>query len=143
MPLIMIAVVAASLTLPANQAASRFVGTWVAELDQTRYVRLELAQANNGVLGGALALGNIEVDGQGEVRAATAAPADLTPIFDVALRGSTLSFARKDGDDTDRFEVVLASDHAELRLIPSDADKAELAAAGIPVPKPVRMRKLP
>jgi hypothetical protein len=135
-------IVSLMLTLLPPQAGSQpFVGTWIAELDGTRYVRLELRLVN-GKLGGTLALGNIEVDDKGDVRAATAAPDEPTPIFEVAQRGSTLSFARKDSTDVDHFELTFVGDRPELRFIPTEADRKELAAEGIPVPKPIRLRKL-
>ena len=96
----------------------------------------------NGALGGAISLGDVEVDSEGAVRKATTAPAKLTPLFDVVTRASTLSFARKDGNDTDRFELRLVGAQAELRFILSDADRQELAAEGIPVPKPFPLTRV-
>lgn len=130
------------LILTSGQAGSQaFTGTWTAERDGQTYVRLEL-RVNDGALGGRIALGNIEVDAQGEVRSALAAPKELTPLFDLVLREATLSFARKDGDDTDQFELTLVGDQAELRFIPTEADRLELAAIGVPVPKPVRLKRI-
>jgi hypothetical protein len=73
---------------------------------------------------------------------AASAPADLSAIFDVVVRQSTLSFSRKDGADTDHFEMKLVGDQAELGFLPSDEDRRELAAAGVPVPKPIRLKKV-
>ena len=42
-----------------------------------------------GALGGRIALGDIEVDAEGRVKAAAAAPDRLEPIFDVVVRDST------------------------------------------------------
>ena len=53
-----------------------------------------------------------------------------------------LSFSRKDGNDTDHFELRLVDNRAELRFIPSDADRAELAAIEVPVPKPIRLTRI-
>ena len=53
-----------------------------------------------------------------------------------------LSFSRKDGNDTDHFELRLVDNRAELLFIPSDADRAELAAMGVPVPKPIRLTRV-
>jgi hypothetical protein len=53
-----------------------------------------------------------------------------------------LSFSRKAGEDTDRFEMrLLGADAAELRFLFSDADLSELAASGVAVPKPVQLKK--
>jgi hypothetical protein len=43
----------------------------------------------------------------------------------------------KDQDDTDQFELrVLDAGRAELRMLLADQDVKELAAQGVPVPKP-------
>jgi len=58
------------------------------------------------------------------------------------VRGSTLSFSRKAGEDTDRFEMrLLGADGAEMRFLLSDADRSELATSGVEVPKPIRLKK--
>jgi hypothetical protein len=119
-----------------------YAGTWVADLKGTTYARLELEPAD-GTLRGRLALGNMQVDGQGQVIKAEAAPRELTPIFDVTLRITGLSFARKDVNDSDRFQMrLLDNETAELLYIPSEEDRKELAAEGIAVPKPIRLRRL-
>ena len=134
----MLAVIVA---LALGQAGSgSFAGTWVAELSGNTYVRLELRQ-EDGAVGGRIALGNIEVDAQGLVRTAGEAPRELTPLLSVVLRGSTLSFARKDGNDTDHFELTLIGNEAELLFLPSEADRKELAENGIAVPKPIKLTR--
>jgi hypothetical protein len=116
-------------------------GTWVADLKGTTYVRLELESAE-GTLRGRLALGNMEVDGQGEVIKAEAAR-ELAPIFDVTLQITGISFARKDVNESDRFQMrLLDSETAELLYIPSEEDRKEFAAEGIAVPKPIRLKRL-
>ena len=135
------AILSVTLALAFGQATSQsYAGTWTAELAGQTYVRLEL-QITNGALGGRISLGNIEVDSGGEVKTALAAPNEFTPLFDVVLRDSVLSFSRKDGNDTDHFELRLVDNRAELHFIPSDADRAELAAMGVPVPKPIRLTR--
>jgi hypothetical protein len=120
-----------------------FAGTWVAELTGTTYVRLEIEPAG-GTLRGRLALGNIELDRQGHVSKAEAAPAELKPIFDVTVRGTDISFSRKDVNDTDRFQMRLVdAETAELILNLTDENRKELAAEGIPPPKPFRLKRLP
>ena len=135
------AILAMTLALTVGQATSQsYAGTWTAELAGQTYVRLEL-QVTNGALGGRMSLGNVEVDSQGEVRTALAAPNELSPLFDVVLQDSMVSFSRKDVNDADHFELKLVGDRAELQFIPSDADRAELAAMGVPVPKPIRLTR--
>ena len=117
------------------------MGTWTAERAGQTFVRLELT-TTGGALGGRISLGDIHLDSQGEVEAVLKAATDFTPIFDVVLRDGMLSFARKDGDDTDRFEMRLAANEtAQLTFAPSEADREELVRAGVPLPKPIRLKK--
>jgi hypothetical protein len=120
-----------------------YAGTWTAEFSGNTFVRLELTAAK-GTLAGSIGLGDIEVNADGEVRAAKQITSAPSAIFDVALdpATSTLSFARKDGADTDRFGFKLADEGAELRFILSEGFRQELAQNGIPVPKPVRLKKI-
>lgn len=125
-----------------SQTSQSYAGTWIADLTGTTYVRLELEGAA-ATLHGRIALGNIEVDKQGAVIKAGPAPRELTPIFDVAPRSTNIAFSHKDGRDTDHFEMrLVGNDTAELLFIPSEADRKELAASGIPVPKPILLKKI-
>jgi hypothetical protein len=135
------AIVAAVLALTVGQASSPYAGTWIAEFSGTTHIRLEL-RLINGALGGGMSLGDIEVNAEGAIRTAAEASRELSPIFDVTLRDATLSFSRKDGDDIDRFEMRLVGDQAEIRFIPSEEDRRELAEIGVAVPKPVRLKRL-
>jgi hypothetical protein len=138
----MLTVLALALALTSGQKGNQaFAGTWIAEFEGKTFVRVELT-ADSGTVGGRISLGDIEVNADGEVRMATSAPAALTAIFDVVVRDSTLSFSRKDGADTDRFEMRLIGEQAELHFLPSDEDRSELAAAGVPVPKPIRLKRV-
>ena len=93
-------------------------------------------------MAGGISLGDFEVDPQGVVRRADAAPLNLTPISDATLKGSTVTFAMKEGNDTDRFELrLLENADADLHFLLNDEDRKELAADGIPLPKPVRVKK--
>jgi hypothetical protein len=139
---------AAALSIAIGLAAGQpsiesYAGVWTAEFSGNTYVRLELT-AVNGTLAGSIGLGDIEVNSVGEVRAAKQIEAPPSPIFDVAVDAatSTLSFARKDGADTDRFEFKLADEGADLHFILSEGFRQELAQNGIPVPKPVRLKKI-
>jgi hypothetical protein len=125
----------------AQPATQSYDGTWTADLNGQLYVRLELA-TTNGVLGGRISLGDIHVNSDGEVEAVLKVAQSFTPIIDVALRDTTLSFARKDGDETDHFEMrIIANGAAQLIFVPTDEDRQELLRAGVPLPKPIRLKK--
>ena len=116
-------------------------GSWIAQFDSRTFVRLELKTANGTITGG-ISLGNVEIDSQGAVRRADECPRALTAIFDVKLRASLVTFSRKDGVSTDRFEVrLLDGGDAELRFLLDDEDLEEFAADGIPTPKPIHLTK--
>ena len=69
---------------------------------------------------------------------------EVRPIFDVTRRESTVTFFRKDTDDStpDRFELrLLETGDAELPVLLSDEDRKEFAANGIPPLKPIRLTK--
>ena len=89
-----------------------------------------------------IALGNVQVDAKGVVSKAEPAPSAGVAIFDVVDKGSSMSFARKDGDDTDRFEVIRIGDELELRFIVTEEFRKELAAEGIADLKPVRLHRV-
>ena len=135
-------VLATALALAFGQANTQpYAGTWTADFKGTTHVRLELA-AVAGTLSGKISLGDIEVDQQGELKTVTSAPATLTPIANVSVKNSVLSFTRKDGEDLDRFEMTITGPGAaELRLVLTEADLKEFAADGIPAPKPLKLRK--
>jgi len=124
----------------AGQAAGPFAGTWTAAFKGDTYVRLELRDVN-GTLSGRISLGTINGDKNGEVSEVRSPAIEFTPIFDVAIRDGVLSFAHKDGDDTDRFEVRPNGDSLMLRLIPTPELAAELARDGIPAPAPIRLAR--
>jgi hypothetical protein len=128
--------------LAAGQTAEPYAGTWIAEFEGKVFVRLEM-KGSDSTLAGRIALGDIEVDSEGRVKAAKDAPDRLTPIFDVVVKDSRLSFLHKDGHDTDRFEMHLGtSDQAELQFVPDEDMLKELKEAGIPVPKPVALKRV-
>ena len=128
--------------IPAGQTgATGAAGSWTAEFKGETFIRLELTMAG-GRLGGTMSAGNVEVDKQGELSRVSAAPGDPKPIFDVVQQGSMVTFARKDEQDTDRFELrLLDSGRAELRFVLTDELLKELAADGIPAPKPFVLRR--
>jgi hypothetical protein len=126
--------------LSAGQPASGPIdGSWTAEFEGRTFIRLDIKTVNGAIAGG-LSLGNIEVDPQGVVSRADVAPLKLTPIFNATMKGSTLTFFRKDDHDTDQFELRwLENGVVELRFILNDDDRKELAASGVPPPKPIRL----
>ena len=129
------------LAVASVQATDRwYEGTWTAEFQGVTFVRFELG-VSNGKPAGRISLGNIEVNAEGGLRAASPAPERLTEIFDVTLRGAVVAFSHKNGHDIDRFELRQAGDHAELWLLLSDETRKEVAAEGIPVPKPIMLKK--
>ncbi len=135
--------IAAVLALTVGQTDSQsYAGNWIAELAGTTYARLEV-NVTNGTPGGRISLGDIQVDNRGEVASAKEAPPKFTPILAARLHDSTLSFSRKDGNDTEQFEMRLISDEAaELVFLPTEADLKELAEVGVPRPKPFRLKKV-
>lgn len=132
---------AVALAVTFGQASNPYAGTWIAEHSGKTHIRLEL-HLTNGALTGGLSLGDLEVNPEGEIRSTATAPLELTPIFDVVLRDSTLSFSRQEGDDTEHFELRLVADQADIRFILSEADRLELAEIGVAVPKPIRLRRV-
>jgi hypothetical protein len=76
------------------------------------------------------------------VRRVDGLPPGLKPISDVTQRGSSLVFLVKEGDEPDRFEFRLVEGgRAELHLLLNEADREELAASGIPTPRPILLTK--
>ena len=129
-----------ALSFASLQSPAPFDGNWIAEYRGTTYVRLSVHTAN-GVTSGTLSLGNVEFDKTGAVAKAAEAPRTTTPIFDVRRSGDVLTFARKEGEDTDRFELSRGADGLELKFLPSEEDLQDLADAGIPAPKPFRLMR--
>jgi hypothetical protein len=126
--------------LPVGQPAS-VAGSWTAKFEGRTFIRLEIKTVD-GAISGAISLGDFEVDPQGAVSRADAAPLKLTPISDVVAKGSTLTFISKDGHDSDQFELrLLGNAGADLHLLLNDEDRKELAASGVPLPKPIRLQK--
>jgi hypothetical protein len=136
-------VVGMTAVLACQSGGGPIAGTWTAQFEGRRFLTLELKTVNGTITGG-MSVGNIEVDGQGAVRRVGELPRDLRPIFDVTQHASTVTFSRQDSaaSDTDRFELRMLEDgHAELQFLVSDADRKELAASGIPTPKPIPLTR--
>jgi hypothetical protein len=136
-----IALLTAFVLLAPVQPGTQFAGTWIAEHSGATFVRLEL-RAANGSPTGELALGDVQVDAKGVVSKASPAPSAGVAIFDVVVKGSTMTFARSDGNDIDRFEATRIGEELELRFIVTEEFRKELAAEGIAEPKPVRLHRV-
>lgn len=136
-----LALVIALTAVSGQSGGTSFDGAWVAQFEGRTFLRLELKTVDGTTTGG-LSIGNIEVDKQGALRLVGELPRTLTPIFDVTEQPSLVTFSRKDGSDIDRFELhVLGTGRAELRFLLSDEDREELAADGVPAPKPIALTR--
>jgi hypothetical protein len=127
----------------AQSGAEPFSGTWTAALAGQTYARLEL-KVSGGSIGGQIKLGAVHFGREGTVEAVikTEQDATPTPIFDVALRNSVLSFARKDEDVIDRFEMQLVNGNARLTMLLRAEDRAELASQGIATVQPLTLKRV-
>ena len=135
---------ALALAFFTSQAPQALSGTWVAELNGMTFIRLELRIAD-GRLIGAMGIGShIHFDPSGNVDEAKPVAATLTPITDVVTNAGVLSFTRLEGNDPDQFRMrLIGADTAELNFVFSAEDLQELKDDGVPVPKPIPLRKLP
>jgi len=135
--------VVTALALALSQGQAPFTGMWTAEFGGHTFVRLQLA-TRDGSIQGALGIGDIHVDSEGAVDRAQEVPEKSVAISNAAAKDSTLSFSCQNGDDVDRFQLeIVDADHADLRFLLSDQERAELAANGVPVPKPIRLTRMP
>jgi hypothetical protein len=131
----------AALMLTLGQAGTQpFVGTWTMNFEGQTFARLEL-QTTAGATSGRISLGAMHVTDQGEIDHVIKPAIDFTPLFDVSYRDGVLVFARKDGDDTDRFELRVNGDTAELTFLVTDEFRQELKDNGLPVPKPITLTR--
>jgi len=131
---------AATAILAAQSTPQQFAGTWTAALAGKTYARLELHESG-GALGGRVCLGSMHFDRSGEVSEVLETSCTFTPIFDVTLRDGVLRFARRDDDETDRFELRATNGNVLMTFVFTDAVRAELASQGIADLKPVRLTR--
>ena len=126
----------------AQSAIADMPGTWVADHRGTTFVRVELKAVNN-TLAGAIGTGNLRVDDNGDVLEVTSVPTTLTPLYEVIVKGPSITFMRPEGADDEHFRfTVLGADQAELLFLPSEDLLEELKQAGIAVPKAIRLHKI-
>ena len=141
MPLLALLVTLGAATFQTAQVpATKYDGSWVAQFEGTTWAVLELRTAN-GVVTGRISTGNIELNMDGTLKHVEPAPKDLSPVFDVRQRGAVIVFSRKEGDDTEQFEMELKGTEAELRFVLSDEIRREFAREGIPIPKPFLLKR--
>jgi len=135
---IAVAITALSVGQPAGRPID---GSWTAKFEHRTFIRLEIKTVDGAITGG-ISVGDFEVDPRGFVKRADAAPPLLRPIFGVTMKGSTLTFSTKDVNDTDKFELrLLENADGDLQFLLNEEDRRELAASGVPVPKPIRLTK--
>jgi hypothetical protein len=132
----------AFVTVVLGQPLGPYSGDWTADFNGTTYVRLTLND-KAGASQGALSIGqSIHVDGQGNVDRVTEATPTLRPMLDVRQNGDVLSFSYEHGGDVDKFELrLIDTNTAELTVLIPEEARQELAADGIPLPKPFRLAK--
>jgi hypothetical protein len=83
------------------------------------------------------------LDTRGEVETVLSELSAASTLIDITARNGAIGFSRRDGSDIDHFEMSVIDDRvAELRLVPSDADRRELSNNGIPIPKPIRLTRV-
>jgi hypothetical protein len=134
---------AAFVSAFAQSGAQPFSGTWTAALAGQTYARLDL-KVTDGSIGGQIRLGAMHFGREGTVDAVNKTEQDATPtpIFDVALRNGVLSFARKDEDEIDRFEMQLVDGDARLTMLLSAEVRAELASQGVSTVQPLTLKRV-
>lgn len=135
-----IALVAVAIASSFGQAdGQRFTGRWSADRQDRPVVRLDLRMSRDA-LEGWIQLANIHVDQQGEIDSVQSDLAPTTKLLEIKVQGRSLAFARRDGADLDHFELTVIDDRTvDLRFVPSEADRRELADNGVPLPKPIRL----
>ena len=133
-----VAITALSVGQPAG---GPIAGSWTAKFEGRTFIRLDIKTVDGAIAGG-ISVGHFEVDPQGAVRRADAAPLYLRHIFGATRKGSTVTFFAKDVNDTDKYELrLLENADADLQFLLNEEDRKELAASGIPMPKPIRLTK--
>ena len=122
--------------------AQDYVGSWVAEFNGTPFISLDLQTANDK-LTGHISYSDMHVDDKGVVDR-TGPIHEPKPVNDVAVVGSHLTFTSPDDDDTNHYELrLIDATTADLQLVLTDAEKQELAADGIHLPVPFRLKRVP
>ena len=133
----------AFVTAMLGQPLGPYSGDWTADFNGTTYLRLTLNDKAGAPQGAMSICTSIQVDGQGNVDRVTEAPSTLSPMTDVRRTGNVLSFSYDDdGQNVSKFELRLIDPNtADLTLLLPEDERQQLAAEGIPLPKPFRLAK--
>jgi hypothetical protein len=133
----------AFVTVMLGQPLGPYSGDWTADFNGTTYLRLALNDKAGAPQGEMSICKSIQVDGQGNVDRVTEAPSTLRPMTDVRRSGDVLSFSYDDdGQNVSKFELRLINPNtADLTLLLPEDERQQLAAEGIPLPKPFRLAK--
>jgi hypothetical protein len=92
---------------------------------------------------GAMSTGSMELNEQGEVKAARPLTSALVPLKEFVVTGPALTFVLQENDEPNRFRMtVVSDDRATLEVLPDDEMLEELKELGIPAPKPIALRKI-
>ena len=118
-----------------SDAEKRYVGEWTAQLNGKVYARVEF-HVEKGTLAGSISTGDVSTDASGEVSKVNEEAGDGAPVFDIKASDASLRFKRRDGDETDSFEMkITGPERAELIFV------LPLGAPGEGAPKPFKMVK--
>ncbi len=113
-----IAIILACLPLLAQEAeAHKFVGTWEAKWKDEVICTIRLKPGSP--ISGETEACSIHVDGNGDLQAPESAEhsAKPAPILNASLKGETLTFEEKEGDEVTKFELKLVGERtAELKF---------------------------
>jgi hypothetical protein len=132
--------VIASLALP-QQSLSTFAGSWIAEHNGTVFIRLAL-QETNGTIQGEVGTGGFKVNDKGDISEVTAITGPSLALSKFSLKEGVLTFFRMGDNDSDEFRLTLTADgEAELTFHLSEETLEQLEAEGIPLPRPLKLRK--
>jgi hypothetical protein len=125
-----------------GQPSGPYAGDWSADFHGTTYVRLAFSDKDGAAQGSMSIAESVHVDKQGNIDGVTEASSTLKPLFDVRRSGNVVSFSYPSANDVDKFELRLVDTNtAELTLLLPEEARQELAADGIPAPKPFRLTK--
>jgi len=109
-----------SLTAQATDPQKKFAGTWEAKFKDQVICTMRV-KAGDPISGETSAC-SINVDENGDLKEPDSSdrPDQPSPMLNMRIRGDTLTFEDKDGDDVLKFEMkVLGDGQAELKILNS------------------------
>jgi hypothetical protein len=131
-----------ALLLTLGQSSSQpFAGKWTCEYFGRTLARLEL-QDDHGSVTGRMSIGVFHVDSDGKLDVVIEEATVFTPIFDVVLRDSVLSFTKENDGTPDQYELRVSGDTAKLSFLITDKFREELKASGMGPPQPVTFKRI-